>query len=451
MKHLKLFSLVTASALFFSSCQKQDLTSLSSAASETANSPFGTSKNSKGQSEVATDWMNTYRRAVQAEGKNPAQASRIYAYASMSLYEAVVPGMNNYNSLEGQVAGYDNAPSLRNMGQVDFSICANEALYQTAVNIFGSLKPANKAMFDSIHSEWDGDAGIKQNVISNSTNFGRAVASAVLARAGKDNFAETRLLSYVVPSTSVDPSFWSPTGPVTSPLEPYWGSLKPFAMQTGAACTIKSAISFSTATGSEFYSQALEVANVTSSLTKEEKDIALWWNDNAGATPTPPGHWVGIAAQIAKEKNLDLGRTAEMFAALNMTMADAFISCWNEKYRMNLLRPVSYIRAYIPGKTTWSSLIGTPPFPEYPSGHSVASGAAAEILTKLFGNVAFTDASNTFQGLSARSYSSFREAAGEAAISRLYGGIHYREAIENGLLQGKEVSAVMMKAISFRK
>ncbi len=134
---------------------------------------------------------------------------------------------------------------------------------------------------------------------------------------------------------------------------------------------------------------------------------------------------------------------------LNMGMADAFISCWDEKYKMNLLRPVSYIKTYKAGQSAWTSYIGTPPFPEYPSGHSIASGAAADILTRLYGNVAFTDSSNTGLGLAPHTYNSFTQAANEAAVSRMYGGIHFREAVENGLLQGKAVSKTLVQKIRF--
>lgn len=221
-------------------------------------------------------------------------------------------------------------------------------------------------------------------------------------------------------------------------------------MPNGGACSIPSSIPFSTTPGSPFYNQALEVVNTADNLTQGQKDIALWWADGPGATSTPPGHWLAIASQLIKEKNIPLGKSAEIFATLNIGMADAFISCWHEKYRLNLLRPISYIRTYLPGRTTWTSLIGTPPFPEYPSGHSVSSGAAAEILTKYFGAIPFTDLTNVGLGLSTRSFNSFTEAANEAGISRLYGGIHYREAIDKGILQGKEVSRVVFEKIKLK-
>lgn len=196
--------------------------------------------------------------------------------------------------------------------------------------------------------------------------------------------------------------------------------------------------------------QAYELLNTVSSASTVQRDIALWWADEAGTTGTPPGHWVSIAGIIATQKNIDLGKAAEMYVLTNMAMADAFISCWNAKYKINLLRPVSYIRTYFPGYYNWNSLINTPPHPEYPSGHSVSSAAAADMLTKIFGDVAFTDDTNVSLGMAPHTYNSFTEAANEAGISRLYGGIHFRDAIVNGLTQGKEVSKIMSAKIQLR-
>jgi hypothetical protein len=220
-------------------------------------------------------------------------------------------------------------------------------------------------------------------------------------------------------------------------------------MKSSDECETPSAVAFSTTPGSPFYNQALEVVTVSQNLTQEQKNIARWWADGGGTT-TPPGHWLAIENQLVGKLNLSLGKAAEMYVLVNMALADAFISCWDAKFKFNLLRPKTYINKYIPGNSNWNSFIGTPPFPEYPSGHSVSSGAAAEILTTLFGSVAFTDNANINMGLQPRSFSSFYDAANEAADSRLYGGIHYREANENGVKQGKMVGQSVMKNIKLK-
>ncbi len=439
MRKIQVLSIFSATIIFFSSCQKKD--------AFVPPTPDANTYSSK----VATDWMDAFRAGVKSEAKSPPQASRIYAYAAIALYQSVLPGLQSNKSLEGQIDGLNNLPSIQTAGKLDYTLAANEAMYQVYATIFGTLKPENIQLMETLHQNYlyeNYTLGV--DVKTNSIDFGKAVAAAVIYRANNDNFASTRSMSYVVPSTSINPSYWSPASAVTAPLEPYWGNLKCFTMPNGGACSIPSTIPFSTTPGSPFYNQALEVVNTADNLTQGQKDIALWWADGPGATSTPPGHWLAIASQLIKEKNIPLGKSAEIFATLNIGMADAFISCWHEKYRLNLLRPISYIRTYLSGRTTWTSLIGTPPFPEYPSGHSVSSGAAAEILTKYFGAIPFTDVTNVGLGLSTRSFNSFTEAANEAGISRLYGGIHYREAIEKGILQGKEVSRVVFEKIKLK-
>jgi hypothetical protein len=400
---------------------------------------------------VAVDWMHLYQRVVQSEAKNPPQASRIYAYGAIGLYQSVFPGMRGYRSLEGQVPGLINLPYADMSGRIDYTVASNEALYLIASKIFVALKPENIQKIEGLHKSFVDESQLKlpADLVSNSKQFGARVADAVLNRANNDNFASTRNLSYTVPTTH--PSFWAPTSAVTVPLEPYWGKIKCFAMAEGGACTIKSTIPFNTTTSSEFYKQANEVLTTSFNLTTEQKAIASWWADNGGQTATPPGHWVAIADQLITRQNLNLAKAAEIYTTLNIGLADAFISCWDEKFKLNLLRPVTYIRNHISGNSNWSPMLPTPPFPEYPSGHSVASAAAGEILTRLIGEVSFVDSANTYLGYAPRSFKSFRDAASEAAISRLYGGIHYREAIEKGLMQGKEVSKAVFEKIKLRR
>jgi hypothetical protein len=170
-------------------------------------------------------------------------------------------------------------------------------------------------------------------------------------------------------------------------------------------------------------------------LTREQEAVARFWSDDPGLTPSPSGHSISILTQVAGMLDVSLARAAEAYAKVGIAVADAFIACWNTKYRDNLLRPVTYIRDLI--DPAWTPLLVTPPFPEYTSGHSVQSGAAAQVLADLFGDLAFVDRTHERRGLPARSFRSFHEAAEEAAVSRLYGGIHFRAAIERGLEQGR--------------
>jgi hypothetical protein len=207
---------------------------------------------------------------------------------------------------------------------------------------------------------------------------------------------------------------------------------------------------FDTDPDSAFYAQANEVKEVGENLTQEQQETARFWVDTPGQTGAPSGHWVAIENQIVEQLSLNLGRASEMYALVGMALADSFISAWALKYEVMLLRPETYIHEYI--RRTWQPYIQTPPFPEYPSGHSVVSGAAAEVLTTMFGVVAFTDRTHIIfehEPLQ-RSFTSFEAAATEAAISRLYGGIHYRVAIENGVRQGECVAQQVLTNVQLR-
>lgn len=234
------------------------------------------------------------------------------------------------------------------------------------------------------------------------------------------------------------PDKWVPTPPDFAPaVLAYWGTVRPLALPSGASYPPPPHTPYSEAPGTAFYDEAFECYSVGRSLTAEQEAIARFWADGPGVTATPAGHTVSILNRIVRARDMRLDRGAEAYAKVGIAVADAFIACWHTKYQYNLVRPVTYIRRVI--DATWTPLLVTPSFPEYTSGHSVQSGAAAEVLTRLFGRVAFVDHTHDRLGLPARSFDSFAAAAQEAAISRLYGGIHYRSAIDVGLRQGRAV------------
>jgi PAP2 superfamily len=207
-------------------------------------------------------------------------------------------------------------------------------------------------------------------------------------------------------------------------------------MPQNGSCPLPPPPAYSEDPASEFYKQAVEVRDAVKNLDDERKAIARFWSDDPMLSPTPPGHWMWIAMQIFEKENTGLEKSVEVLVRLGVAISDGFIACWKSKFEYDLVRPVTYIKRVI--DKSFEPLLITPPFPEYPSGHSTQSGAAATALAHDFGdNFAFTDATHVRDGLAPRSYKSFWEAAQEAAISRLYGGIHYRAAIDFGLEQGK--------------
>jgi hypothetical protein len=213
--------------------------------------------------------------------------------------------------------------------------------------------------------------------------------------------------------------------------------------------------------GSPFYLQVKEVYETVKNGTSEQRAIAAFWDCNpyvmnvrghamfATKKITPGGHWMGIVGIASEKSGADLTRSAEAYARTAIALADGFLSSWEEKFRSNLLRPETVINAHL--DEAWLPLLQTPPFPEYTSGHSVISNAAAAVLTDLFGDgFAFTDTTEMTYGLPARSFKSFNEAAAEAAISRLYAGIHYRMAVEEGSTQGRRVGEHVVRRIRTR-
>lgn len=438
---------ISALALLFSfvlvGCQPEGITN--------EDAPADEKKTEKYSADVAVRWMNLTMNLVRLEGKNPPQASRIYAYTALGLYEGVVPGMPHNRSMVKQLNGLQYLPSRNKNKAYDFPTVANKAIRDVLLGAFGTLKPQNQAKVDSLYNVIVGEriAETAVPIYQTSVSFGAAVGAAINSYMSFDNFTQTRSMVYTVPSRVGHPEYWEPTGTVTMPAEPFWGQIRPFCMANAQTCFYPSNIPFDTNPTSAFYIQANDVYTAGMNLTQEQKDIANFWADNAAQTATPPGHWVSICNQLARQKEMNLEEASEMYLLTGLAVADAFISCWEAKYRINLLRPQTYIRENI--DANWMPFLPTPPFPEYTSGHSVCSGAAAEVLTQLLGNQPFTD-STAFPAIGlVRSFNSFYEAGDEAAISRLYGGIHFQEAISNGVAQGYLVGQSVMNRIKLRK
>lgn len=245
-------------------------------------------------------------------------------------------------------------------------------------------------------------------------------------------------------------------------IEPHWGKLRTFFIDSAQQFRPLPPTSFSKDSSSQFYQQAKAVYEAVKNLTAEQKEIANFWDCNpfkmhvnghvmyATKKISPGGHWVNIATLVCKQTNADAVRSAEVYAVVCITLADCFISCWDEKYRSRVIRPETYINQYI--NESWMPLLQTPPFPEYTSGHSVVSGACAVVLSKYFGDAfAYIDSTEMEFDIPARSFISFMQAADEAAISRFYGGIHYMPAIVNGLKEGKAIGEFVCKKIRTKK
>ena len=375
---------------------------------------------------------------------SPPVASRIYAYANMAAYEALVKQHPAYHSFYQQVKTFPDIPKPAK--KINGSLAAVNAFLITAK----SLVFSEKMMQDSIDNilKWYSKKISPADFVA-SMEYGKQVADAVIKWAAKDKYKETRSLRRY--KFLKEEGKWIPTPPVyMAAIEPYWNRIRPILLDSCSQFKPAMAVPFSTDTASVFYRQALEVYNTCSQLSTENRAIASFWDCNPFAVTTeghlnfaakkisPGGHWISIAGLACANTNADIMKTAAAYSLTAIALFDGFIVCWDEKYRSNVIRPETYINKYM--DESWRPLLQTPPFPEYSSGHSVVSTAAATVLTYLFGDhFAYDDNTEVDFGLPVKNFSSFTDACNEAAISRLYGGIHYRAAIEEGQKQGGDL------------
>jgi PAP2 superfamily len=388
---------------------------------------------------------------------SPPQASRVYAYASIAAYEVLRQRDSSYATLAGQLNGFTPVPA-RVPGEAISLALAGVHAYMTV----GRALTFSQARMDTLRTAMDArmHAGLSDAVFARSIAYGDTVAKHVLAWASKDRFKQrTGLPKY---SVLREAGRWVPTPPAyMDAVEPNWGTLRPFVMDTSNQFKPEPPLPFDSAKTSDFYRQMLEVHTVAKGLTSEQRAIASFWDCNpfvmhvqghtmfATKKMSPGGHWMGIVRLASRKTNADITRASEAYALTALGLADGFLSVWAEKYRSNVIRPETMINKYL--DEGWQPLLQTPPFPEYTSGHSGISSAASVILTKVFGdNFAFTDSTEVEYGLPTRSFTSFTQAAAEASISRLYGGIHYRRAIEQGQVQGRKVGELVLAKVITR-
>jgi len=374
----------------------------------------------------------------------PPVAARGFAYIGIIAHEALTTGSPALRSLAGQLTDLTPLPA-REAGQFDEPCVLHAALEMAVHELFVNTGPTGQRAMLKMAGMMGKTAsdGMATEVVDRSIAHGRAVAAHILAWAATDGGAVIENLGFprdYTPGTR--PRDWVPTSAIRmqqAPLLPDWGRNRPFAMPDTVALDAPPPPTYGEDPASAFYGFVNEVYETGRNLTDAQKLIARFWSDDAMLTPTPAGHWISIVMQIAERDALPVEKIASTFAKLGVAQADAFISCWSTKLKYNLLRPVTYIKRHI--DKAWEPLLITPPFPEYTSGHSCQSGAASAVLTAIFGeDFAFDDATHEDEGLPVRSFPSFNAAAEEAAISRLYGGIHYRFSNEIGLEQGRAVA-----------
>lgn len=385
---------------------------------------------------------------------NPPLAGRFFSYACLAGYEVISQHDSSYQSMYGKLREYPAIEKPAGISGYSVELSSLLAMLETAMKIqpSGSMVEAYEQQFlDSCRQR-----GMPEAVIENSLQYARAISKEILAYAQADQY--NRISNYPRYTPLEEEGSWYPTPPgFFAPVEPYFNTVRPFTLERFDQFKPLPPATFSLDKGSEFYKLLEEVyREAGTDLNDEKKEIAAFWDCNPFALQdnghlmtgmkkiSPGAHWLGITGIACKDAGLDFAETMKVNTWVAITLMDGFIACWDEKFRSNRIRPETAIRKHLdPG---WQPLLQTPPFPEYLSGHSTVSSASAVVLTRFFGeNFHYTDTVEMRFGLPARSFNSFHEAAQEASISRLYGGIHFNDAIIKGQKQGFQVGEWVLK------
>ena len=407
----------------------------------------------------ALSWLQTTYDLVLRENLSPPAAARTYAHTAIAMYEAAVRGMPDHRPLGGQLRDL-TAPAPRPPAAL---IDWPAAVVASAAAVLRQLLPfvgvGTRTSLDTAEIAALGRrraAGVSERALDASVGHGRSVAAHLAAWIAADGHAGTVARSYAAPATEA--WHWVSTPPNFRPaVEPHWAEVRPMVLTSADEVEPEPPLPFSTEPGSDFHEQAMAVHRQSAENTAEHRAIARFWTDNPGSftapfgTPTglPSGHWMLIAGQALALRGARLDVALDTLAVTGIALHEAFLNCWTWKYRYNLLRPVTYVNRYI--DAGWSTYVNSPQFPEHTSGHSVASPAAAAVLTDRLGAFSFTDHSHDVRGHAPRTFASFGHAAREAAQSRLYGGIHFPHAIDAGLIQGEQVGALVLQRVRTRR
>lgn len=419
---------------------------------------YGSSAQQK-QAFGTADYIRAMKHATDVmvnDVASPVAASRYYAYISMAANEAVCQYNPQQPAPVGKMKDYPK-PQVppEKISKSDPGLAVILSIYEAGVKFLPSGYVLKKNI-DSLKLV-AAKRKMKTDRINATADVVNAIVANTLSFAYADGFMKLSGLRRYTPTTG--DAYWQPTPPGFMPaIEPNWYTLRPFIIDSASQFFADPPQRYNTDSTSEFYRQMMEVYRLGSNLTKEQMDVAMFWDCNPFALQqvghlefgikkiSPGGHWMGIAGIACKKVKADLNKTAYVHSLLAASMADAFITCWNTKYRHNRVRPETAIKKLV--DRNWRPLLQTPPFPEYTSGHSVVSTTSARILTSIFGeNFAYNDDTEVEFGLPARKFASFDAAAKEAAISRLYGGIHFRDAIDNGVTEGRQIAEFILRNV----
>lgn len=382
----------------------------------------------------------------------PPVASRIYAYTSLAGYETIRWKDSSSFSLTEKMKGFAPMPKPEPGKSYNYTLAYVKAFSDMANRVIFS-KDSLSIYVNNVLDHFKGK--LDKDEYENSITFGTAVAEKIWLRAKDDNYLKSRSKPKYLGSE--DLGKWRPTAPdYLDGVEFCWNEMQPLLLDSASQFMPPPPPVYNMDSNSTFYNMVKEVYDVQKNLTDEERTIAKFWDDNpfviehAGHMMfgtkkiTPGGHWMGIAAIAARKTNADEVKTSFTYTLTAAALYDAFIACWDAKYKWTYVRPITVIHQYL--EKGWNPVLQTPPFPEYTSGHSTITASAATVLTKLYGdNFTFNDTSDLRYIGMQREFQSFNQAADECSISRLYGGIHYRLSVDEGAAVGKRVGNLIIQ------
>lgn len=390
--------------------------------------------------------------SVMDDAFSPPVASRIYAYSHLahyitiqSIYNDSLPELTSkLNGLEAFSINNTLHGNAELSALLAFSKIGKKLIYseQYFIDLMQNLKAKAKMN------------GLSDEEINTSEAYAKEISDQLAKWIDNDMYIQTR--TYPRFTSTKKPENWRETPPdYQTALEPYWDKIRPLVIDSANVFSYKPLPVYDTKKDSEFYKMVYEVYEESLNSNEEKGKIAWFWDCNPILTVhkghmittihkfTPPGHWLNIISQISENENVDYFTASKAYTLTSTAMFDAIIGAWHVKYKTDLVRPVTYIQEYI--DPDWEPVLQTPPFPEYTSGHSATSASAAEILTSIFGdNYKFTDHTQLRFGLEKRSFNSFKEAANQVNLSRFYGGIHYKQGVEEGGRQGTYIANLIL-------
>lgn len=373
-------------------------------------------------SEIIQDWNYVFLQAVRKETPPPCLVSRNLPIFHLAIHRAVQGAIK---------AGMDETMQC-------------QAAHHAARAVFLRFFPSQEKMAQQVEAK---------KPEGNISDACRSLVAEAVQRTFKEreNDGSATTVHYV---PSDKPGQWRRTPPNFRPPEfPHWGKVKPFMVGDVSQFRAAAPPALDSAAYAEEVNLLKELGGkVSNKRTAEQTLIAKFWADFS-YTSSPPGHWNEIAREVSLTKKLNVAETARIFATLNLALADTCITIWDTKYHYNFWRPVTAIRradedgneATVADKS-WEPLLRTPPHPEYVSGHSGISGAAAAIMEHFFGreNISFEASSDDVKD-TRRRFTSFQACAEEIAQSRIYGGIHYPAAGREGLKMGRSIAEKVLK------